>query len=99
MTTQIDPTRPLYRAPLIVRALAAQALAAVTPARPYAFWNTIDALDAYPHEAKNATAADRADARARLLIESENMRALAWTLPRTAHEYGQLYTDAAETLK
>ncbi len=89
----IDPARPMYRAPLTVRALAAQALAAIVPARPYALWNSIDALDAYPHEAKNATAADRADARARLLIEAENMRGRKWT----AYELN--YIDAAETLK
>lgn len=84
---------PIFRAPLPVRALAAQALAAVVPARPYALWNTIDALDALPSETKNATAADRTKARDYLTEAASEMRRSGWTA------YALNFSDAAETLK
>lgn len=84
---------PMFRRPLPVRAVVAEALRAIVPARPYALWNSIDALDALPSETKNATAADRDEARAYLIEAAEAMRRAGWT----AYELN--YIDAAETLK
>lgn len=84
---------PIFRAPLPVRAVVAEALRAVVPARPAAIWNSIDALDALPSEAENATAADRDEARAYLIEAAEAMRRSGWT----AYELN--YIDAAATLK
>ena len=84
---------PIFRAPLPVRAVVAEALRAVAPAGPAAMWNTIDALHALPSEAENATAGDRAKARDFLAEAAETMHRSGWT------EYAREFSDAAETLK